>query len=51
MSTLLDTPIPNSKIKFFPTEPGKRFKSKVVKLLPDPLVPINIDLYLNHEVG
>ena len=38
MSTLLDTPISKPKIKFFPTEPGKRFKSKVMKLIK-PLVP------------
>ena len=38
MSTLLDTPIPKPKIKFFPTEPGKRFKSKVMKLIK-PLAP------------
>ena len=36
--TLLDTPIPKPKVKFLPTEPGRRFKSKVMKLAK-PLAP------------
>ena len=32
--TLLDTRVPNRKIKFFPTEKG--LKSKVVRVLPEP---------------
>ena len=32
--TLLDTPVPNRKIKFFPTENGLR--SRVVRVLPEP---------------
>ena len=35
--TLLDSPVPNRKIKFFPTEKG--LKSKAVKVLPEPLKP------------
>ena len=38
--TILDTDVPNKKVKFFPS--GNRLKpltSKLVKLLPDPLVP------------
>ena len=35
--TLLDTPVPNRKIKLFPTEKG--LKSKVVKVLPEPRKP------------
>ena len=32
--TLLDTPVPNRKIKFFPTKKG--LKSRVVRVLPEP---------------
>ena len=38
--TLLDSPVPNRKIKFFPS--GNKLKplaSKLVQLLPEPLVP------------
>ena len=38
--TLLDSPVPNSKIKFFPSgNKSKTLKSKLIKLLPDPLQP------------
>ena len=42
--TLLDSPVPNQKIKFFPSgETGgnksKTLKSKLIKFLPDPLKP------------
>ena len=38
--TLLDTPVPNRKIKFFPSgNKLKPLKSKAVKVLPEPLVP------------
>ena len=38
--TLLDSPVPNRKIKFFPSGNRlKSLKSKAVKLLPDPLKP------------
>ena len=35
--TLLDSPVPNRKTKFFPTEKG--LKSKAVKVLPEPTKP------------
>ena len=35
--TLLDSPVPNSKIKFSPS--GNKLKSKIIKLLPKPLKP------------
>ena len=38
--TLLDSPVPNRKIKFFPSGNRlKSLKSKAVKLLPDPRKP------------
>ena len=38
--TLLDSPVPNRKIKFFPSgNKSKTLKSKLIKLLPDPLQP------------
>ena len=39
--TLLDSPVPNSKIKFSPSGEtgGNKLKSKLIKLLPDPLKP------------
>ena len=38
--TLLDSPVPNSKIKFLPSgKNAKKFKSKIIKLLPEPLKP------------
>ena len=38
--TLLDSPVPNKKIKFFPSRnKSKTLKSKLIKLLPDPLQP------------
>ena len=38
--TLLDAPVPNRKIKFLPSgNKSKTFKSKLIKLLPDPLKP------------
>ena len=38
--TLLDSPVPNRKIKFFPSgNKLKPLKSKLIKLLPDPLKP------------
>ena len=38
--TLLDSPVPNSKIKFSPSgNKSKTLKSKLIKLLPDPLKP------------
>ena len=38
-STLIDSPIKNLKIRYLHTEPGKRFKSKVIRFLPTTLVP------------
>ena len=39
--TLLDAPVPNRKIKFLPSgKKSKTFKSKLIKLLPEPLKPI-----------
>ena len=35
--TLLDSPVSNRKIKFLPS--GNKLKSKVIKLLPEPLKP------------
>ena len=35
--SLLDSPVPDSKIKFFPS--GNKLKSKIIKLLPEPLQP------------
>ena len=35
--TFLDSPVPNSKIKFSPS--GNKLKSKIIKLLPKPLKP------------
>ena len=38
--TLLDSPVPNRKIKFFPSgNKLKPLKSKLIKLLPQPLKP------------
>ena len=38
--SLLDSPVPNSKIKFFSSgNKSKTLKSKTIKLLPDPLKP------------